>query len=152
MSSSRAAAEMENVMPPRAEVCFEVPFHDVDMMGVVWYGHYYKYFELARTALFRQFNCDGTRLHDLGYLLPVIDSHCRYIAPLTYGLGVRVTAILVEIEYRIKITYLLSNASTGDRLARGSTIQVAVKRDSFELCYVIPRVISGCFQGAPCGS
>jgi acyl-CoA thioester hydrolase len=82
----------------------------------------------------------------------VIDSHCRYIAPLTYGLGVRVTAILVEIEYRIKITYLLSNASTGDRLARGSTIQVAVKRDSFELCYVIPRVISGCFQGAPCGS
>jgi acyl-CoA thioester hydrolase len=142
----------EPVMTPCAEVCFEVPFHDVDMMGVVWHGHYYKYFELARTALFRQFDCDGPRLYDLGYLLPVVDSHCRYLAPLTYGLGVRATATLVEIKYRIKITYLLSHASTGVRLARGSTIQVAVKRDDFELCYVIPNTISACFEGRPCGS
>ncbi|MDH3602364.1 MAG: hypothetical protein OEU26_22345, partial [Candidatus Tectomicrobia bacterium] len=47
MNGGRAAAETENAMPPCAEVCFEVPFHDVDMMGVVWHGHYYKYFELA---------------------------------------------------------------------------------------------------------
>ncbi len=139
-------------MPPCAEVCFEVPFHDVDMMGVVWHGHYYKYFELARTALFRQFDCDSPRLHGLGYMLPVIDSHCRYIAPLTYGLSVRATATLLEIEYRIKVSYLLSNASTGERLARGSTIQVAVKREDFELCYAIPNAISACFQGEPCGS
>jgi acyl-CoA thioester hydrolase len=65
---------------------------------------------------------------------------------------VRVRATLVEIEYRIKIAYLLSSVSTGDRLARGSTIQVAVKRDDFELCYVIPRAISACFEGGPCGS
>jgi acyl-CoA thioester hydrolase len=83
-------------------------------MRVVWTGSYYNYCELARTARFRQFDCDGSRFHDLGYLLPVIDSYCRYITPLTYSLGVRMTSSLVEIADRIKIAYPLINASTGD--------------------------------------
>jgi acyl-CoA thioester hydrolase len=35
----------------RAEVEVEVPFHDVDLAGVVWHGHYMKYLENARWAL-----------------------------------------------------------------------------------------------------
>ena len=31
-----------------ASVEITVPFHDVDMMEVVWHGHYTKYFEVAR--------------------------------------------------------------------------------------------------------
>ena len=38
----------------QVEVELEVPFHDVDMLQLVWHGHYYKYFELARTQLLRQ--------------------------------------------------------------------------------------------------
>ena len=30
----------------QAEVVIEVPFHDVDIMNVVWHGHYLKYFEI----------------------------------------------------------------------------------------------------------
>ena len=29
----------------------EVPFHDIDGLGIVWHGNYFKYFELARTEL-----------------------------------------------------------------------------------------------------
>lgn len=39
-----------------AEVELTVPFHDVDMMGVVWHGNYFRYFEIAREALLNQFN------------------------------------------------------------------------------------------------
>lgn len=35
----------------QASVNLEIPFHDVDMMAVVWHGHYAKYFEIARCAL-----------------------------------------------------------------------------------------------------
>jgi len=28
-----------------------VPFHDVDMMGIVWHGRYAKYLELAREEM-----------------------------------------------------------------------------------------------------
>ncbi len=31
-----------------AEVTFDIPFHDVDLMGIVWHGHYAKYLEVAR--------------------------------------------------------------------------------------------------------
>ena len=34
-----------------AEVVIEIPFHDVDVIGVVWHGHYFKYLEIARCAL-----------------------------------------------------------------------------------------------------
>jgi len=77
---------MEKPLNPSAEILLEVPFHDVDMMGVVWHGHYYKYFELARTALFRKFQCDTNDLLVLGMVLPVIESRCRYLSPLTYGM------------------------------------------------------------------
>ena len=35
----------------QAEIELVVPFFDVDMMEVVWHGHYVKYFEEARCAL-----------------------------------------------------------------------------------------------------
>jgi acyl-CoA thioester hydrolase len=35
----------------QTSVDLEIPFHDVDMMQVVWHGHYAKYFEIARCAL-----------------------------------------------------------------------------------------------------
>ncbi|MGE8385221.1 MAG: acyl-CoA thioesterase, partial [Pseudomonas putida] len=35
----------------QAEVEVLVPFFDVDMMEVVWHGHYVKYLEVARCAL-----------------------------------------------------------------------------------------------------
>ncbi len=34
-----------------AETEIEVPFYDLDPMGVVWHGNCFRYFELARCAL-----------------------------------------------------------------------------------------------------
>ena len=79
-------------MNPEIDLVFEVPFHDVDMLRIAWHGHYYKYFELARTELFRKYQCDVDDLKALGYYLPITDSRCRYIAPLRYGMQVRATA------------------------------------------------------------
>lgn len=30
------------------DVDLTIPFHDVDVMGVVWHGNYFRYFEIAR--------------------------------------------------------------------------------------------------------
>ena len=38
----------------QAEVEIEIPFHDVDVLGVAWHGHYVKYLEIARCALLDQ--------------------------------------------------------------------------------------------------
>ena len=62
----------------------EVPFHDVDMMGVVWHGHYLKYVEAARTALLSSCGLDAGDLIGPRYLLYIIESRCRYAYPLRY--------------------------------------------------------------------
>ncbi len=42
---------------PRFTVDVEltIPFHDVDAMGVVWHGNYFRYFEIAREKLLGTF-------------------------------------------------------------------------------------------------
>ena len=33
-----------------------IPFHDADAMGVVWHGNYFRYLEIAREQLLKQFD------------------------------------------------------------------------------------------------
>ncbi len=107
----------------------EVPFHDTDPLGVVWHGHYYKYMELARTALLRSLDLEVHQIRDLGYRLYVIESKCRYSSPLHYADEVRVSAWLRDVEHRIKVAYEVHNLTTGRRAARGHTVLVSTDTD-----------------------
>lgn len=128
-------------MTRAAEVVVEVPFHDVDMAGISWHGHYAKYFELARCALLQGFDYNYDRMRDSGYAWPVIDLHVRYVKPARFGQRIRVRATLVEWEHRLRIEYLVSDAQTGERMTKGHTVQVAVHIDSREMCLVSPDVL-----------
>lgn len=100
----------------------EVPFHDIDGLGIVWHGHYYKYFELARTRLLRSVGLDRGDLIGPRYRFVVVDSHCRYAAALRYGDRVRVHAWFGDVRHRIRILYEAVSLETGRRAARGHTI------------------------------
>lgn len=107
----------------------EVPFHDVDAMRLVWHGHYYKYLEHARTALFRSCGLDVPELVAMKLALVVIDSGCRYIAPLRYADKIRVTAWFRDVTHRLYVGYEIWNLSSGLRAARAHT---ALATTSFE--------------------
>jgi len=124
-----------------AEVTLTVPFHDVDMMGVVWHGNYFRYFEIAREALLNQFNYGYRQMRDSGYVWPVVDTRVKYRDVLTFEQTFRVRATLVEYENRLKINYEILDASSGKRTTTGYTIQVAVEAQSKELCFVSPAIL-----------
>ena len=124
-----------------AEVEIEVPFHDVDMVGIVWHGHYAKYFELARCALLETFDYNYLQMQASGYGWPVIDLRLRYIRAAQFGQRIRVRATLAEWEHRLRIEYLVSDAATGERLTKGETVQVAVHMATREMCLVSPDVL-----------
>jgi acyl-CoA thioester hydrolase len=128
-------------MKREAEVLVEVPFHDVDMVGIVWHGHYAKYFELARCALLDTFNYGYMQMKASGYGWPVIDLRLRYVKPAWFGQKLRVRATLLEWENRLRIEYLVSDAQTGERLTKGESVQVAVRMDTREMCLVSPEVL-----------
>ncbi|MEM0550528.1 4-hydroxybenzoyl-CoA thioesterase [Aeromonas jandaei] len=124
-----------------AEVDVTVPFHDVDMMAVAWHGHYLRYIELARCALLDRIDYNYPQMEASGYLWPVIDVRMKYIAPLRFGQTVRVCATLVEYQHRLKIDYLLYDPQSGKRTSKGYTVQVAVSKQSGEMCLASPQVL-----------
>lgn len=100
----------------------EVPFHDIDGLGIVWHGHYYKYFEIARTKLLRGVGLDAGDIIGPRFRFLVVESHCRYVSALHYGDQVRVSAWFGDLRHRIRILYEITILATERRAARGHTI------------------------------
>jgi len=124
-----------------AAVEIEIPFHDLDPAGIVWHGNYAKYFEIARCALLQSFDYNYDRMMESGYLWPVVDLRVRYVQMIRFQQRIKVQATLREWEYRMLIDYLITDAVTGTRLTKGSTVQVAVDRQTHELCLMSPRIL-----------
>lgn len=99
-----------------------VPFSHVDMLGVVWHGHYFEYCEQARTQLLRSCDLETGDLIGSKYLFFVIESKCRHTFPLFYADQMRITAWIKDIEHRISIHYEITNLNHGRRAARAHTI------------------------------
>jgi len=113
------------------ETCveLEVPFHDVDMLGVVWHGHYYKYLEAARTKLLVSVGLDAGDLIGPRYRFVVIESRCRYAFPLRYRERMRVTAWVRGVAHQIKIAYEIRNLDAERRSARAYTTLATLDQD-----------------------
>lgn len=124
-----------------ASVDIQVPFYDIDMLGIAWHGHYAKYFEIARCALLDSIDYGYMAMKQSGYLWPVIDLQVRYIASLKFEQTMRVIAELVEYEFRLKIKYSITDSHTGQRIANGETTQVAVDSETGEMCYASPQIM-----------
>jgi len=125
----------------RAETTFVIPFHDVDMMGIVWHGNYAKYFELARTELLGGLGYDHREMLASGFVWPVIEMHVRYGQPLRCGQWVTVSARISEYESRLRIVYGVRDADSGQRLTRGYTVQVALGVEDGEMRFESPPVL-----------
>ena len=124
----------------RAQVELTVPFFDIDVLGIAWHGHYCKYFEIARCAMLDQIDYGYLMMKETGFVWPIVDLQIRYVRPAKFQQRLFVTAKLVEWEYRMKIKYQITDAQTGEFLAKGYTIQAAVDNATGEMSYASPPV------------
>jgi acyl-CoA thioester hydrolase len=134
--------------PLSAEIEFDVAFHDVDMVGIVWHGHYLRYMENARWELMRQIDYGLEKMLASGAGWPIVDVQVKYINAARFGDRLRARASLVEWENRLAVNYLLTRASDGTRILRGRTVQVAVDMRSRELQFACPRDFVDCVRAA----
>lgn len=125
-----------------ADTQVQVPFFDVDTMHVVWHGHYVKYLEVARCALLDKLGHNYNQMLESGYAWPVIDLQLRYVRGAVFGQTLNVRASLVEWENRLKINYLITDLTSGERLTRASSVQVAVEIASREMQLASPKVFT----------
>ncbi len=123
------------------EIELSPAFHDLDPMEIVWHGNYVKYLEIARCALLDRFDYNYPQMRASGYYWPVVDMRLKYVRPARFGQVLKVRATIVEWENRLKIDYLIRDATTGEKLTQGYTIQVAVDMASHEMQFVAPPVL-----------
>lgn len=61
-----------------------VIYGDTDMMGVVYYANYFRYFEAGRNELLRAAGLEYRSFEAMGYMLPVTDAVAKYHASARY--------------------------------------------------------------------
>ena len=131
-----------------ADIELDVSFHDVDMVGVVWHGHYLRYLEDARWALMNQLGYGLDRMVASGFAWPIVELQTKYVSPARFGDRLRVRASLVEWESRMAVNYLVSRLGDGARVVRARTVQVAVDASSGELQFTTPPDFADCVRAA----
>jgi len=122
-------------------VLIETQFYDLDPMGVVWHGHYARFFEQARCRLLEKIGYGYIEMEASGYHWPVVDMQIKYVGPLRFPQQVTVTATILESANRLKITYVIADVN-GVTLTKASTTQVAVHRATGELCLESPAALT----------
>lgn len=63
------------------EVKIRVRYYETDSMGIVHHSNYIRYYETARTELFREFGITYRELEQSGIMLPVLEASCKYFHP-----------------------------------------------------------------------
>jgi acyl-CoA thioester hydrolase len=122
-----------------------VAFHDIDIVGVMWHGHYLKYLENARWALMNQIGFGFEAMNASGFAWPIVEMHVKYVHAAKLGDELRVRASLVEWENRLAVNYLVLRAD-GERLARAKSVQVAVDARSGALQFTTPQPLLDCIN------
>jgi acyl-CoA thioester hydrolase len=141
-AATAARRDASSVRLHETQVEVDVPFHHVDVLGIVWHGHYPKYFEAAGMALLRKLALDGGDLIGERYRLVVIETACRHRYPLRYADRVRVTAWISEYARRLVIRYEIHNLTQGRRAAHGHTALATLDTDGRLRLETPPEIVA----------
>ncbi|MBC7887770.1 MAG: acyl-CoA thioesterase [Ferruginibacter sp.] len=102
-----------------------VRFNEADPLGIVWHGHYVRYFEDGREAFGKDHGLGYLEVYRQGFVTPIVSIQCDYKKSLRFGDSVIVETLYVPCEAaKIKFNYRLFNAETGELVAVGSSVQV----------------------------
>ncbi len=116
-----------------------VRFSEVDSMGIVWHGHYVKFFEDGREAFGKEHNLGYMDIYGNGYFAPVVKVDCNFKRYVKYG-----DTVVVESEFvntkaaKIVFKFRIFNKSNQELVAEGESIQVFTSPDG-ELILTNPQ-------------
>jgi acyl-CoA thioester hydrolase len=104
-----------------------VRYAETDQMQVVYHANYLVWCEVGRTDFLRQHGMSYSEMEKSGVGLAVSDYSVRVHASARYDDVVRIASTLVDVRSRqVAFEYLLTNATTGERLATARTALVSI--------------------------
>ena len=108
------------------ETKIRVRYKDTDRMGVVYYGNYLTFFEVARAEFMRDLGLPYSRMESEGYSLAVIEAAARYHANVGYDALITVmTMISAPGKARVRFDYKVVDEG-GKLLVDGHTVHACI--------------------------
>jgi acyl-CoA thioester hydrolase len=111
-----------------------VRFNEADPLGIVWHGHYIRYFEDGREDFGKRFGIGYLDFFRNGFVIPIVNVDCSFKKSLRYGDTVIVETSFIPCDAaKIQFSYRLFNKNTKDLVATGNSIQVFLDREQSSL-------------------
>ena len=118
----------------------KVRFNESDPLGIVWHGHYLRYFEDGREAFGEKHGLRYLDIYKQGYVVPIVKIYCDYKKSLQYGDTAIVETIFIDNPAaKINFQYKIYVPKTLQIVAEGSSVQVFLKKDNMQLQLTTPE-------------
>lgn len=108
-----------------------IRFNEADPLGIVWHGHYIRYFEDGREAFGKKYGMGYLDFFKENVVVPIVHAECNYKKSLKFGDSVVVETIYEPCEAaKINFRFNLYKASDRSLVATGRTTQVFLDKDT----------------------
>jgi len=111
------------------EVNYRVIYGDTDCGKVMYYGNYFRLFEIGRTELIRSVGLSYKEIEEKdGIILPVVEAFIKYKAPAKYDDLLTIKTFLKELKpYKVVFEYKIFKNDT--LLTEGYTVHVPINKE-----------------------
>lgn len=102
-----------------------VRYKETDQMGIAHHSNYYPWFEVARTEFIRSLGVSYRSMEDMGFRLPLLESHCVYKQAARYDDQLTIRTRITDFNgVRLTLIYTVRQKEDNSLLAEGSTVHV----------------------------
>ena len=116
----------------------DVRFSEVDALGIVWHGHYLKFFEDGRESFGKQFGLGYLDIYKHKFAIPLVKMNVDFKRTVKYGDSVRIiTTFINSPASKIIFNYKVYRDSDDELVATGESVQVFMNLEH-ELYITIP--------------
>ncbi len=107
-----------------------VRYVETDKMGVVHHSVYFHWFEVGRTELMRNLGMSYKEMEESGVIIPVVEAHCKYIAPAEYDDIILIkTGIKEKSRVTITFDYKITKKKNNKVLVKGWTKHTFINQE-----------------------
>src|SRR5206468_9257691 len=121
-------------MPKRFTIEEHVRWSDIDRAGIIYYGQFLRFFEIAETELFREVGLPYSDVFDrFDIWLPRVQIHFDFRKPLLLDDLIEVSAYVGRFGNRsLTLRFEVNKKREADLVAEGHVVLACVSRSTFK--------------------
>ena len=120
-----------------------VRWSDIDRAGIIYYGQFLRFFEIAETELFRAVGLPYSVVFDrLDIWLPRVQIHFDFRKPLVLDDLIDVSAYVARLGNKsLTLRFEVNKQGEHDLVAEGHVVLACVSRSTFKSVFIPGEVI-----------